>query len=159
MNLVTERCIVRNFMLNDVNDLYKTLSDEEVMKYIEPAFDMEKTKEFIMKAGLCETPMVYALVWKENDKVIGHVIFHSYAEDSYEIGWVINKEYWGKGIADEVTEHLVKYAQKLEISSCVIECTAEQLASKHIAEKNGFIYKKQDEGCDVYQLDFKSDGS
>ena len=159
MNLVTERCIVRNFMLNDVNDLYETLSDEDVMKYIEPAFDREKTKEFILKAGLYETPMVYALVWKENDKVIGHVIFHSYAEDSYEIGWVINKEYWGKGIADEVTKHLVKYARKLKVSSCVIECMAEQLASKHIAEKNGFIYEKQDEGCDVYRLDFKSDGS
>lgn len=154
MNLITTRCIIRKFMSDDVSDLYETLSDEEVMKYIEPAFDMERTKEFVADAGLCEPPLVYALVWKETDRVIGHVIFHHYEEDSYEIGWIINKEYWGKGIADEVTKHLVKYARKLEISSCVIECTAEQLASKHIAEKNGFIYEKQDEGCDVYRLDF-----
>lgn len=154
MNLVTTRCIIRKFMMDDVNDLYKTLSDEEVMKYIEPIFDMEETKEFVINAGLCEPPLVHALVWKETDRVIGHVIFHQYEEDSYEIGWIINKEYWGKGIADEITKALIEHARTLGINSCVIECDAEQSASKHIAEKNDFVYEGQDDDCDVYRLTF-----
>ena len=86
MNIETSRCCVRNLTPEDATDLYKTLSDEKVMEYIEPAFDMEQVKEFIEEAGLCEPPLVYALVWKETNEVIGHVIFHLYDEDSYELG-------------------------------------------------------------------------
>ena len=154
MNLQTLRCIIRKFATDDALDLYKTLSDEKVMEYIEPAFDMEQTKEFIEEAGLCEPPLVYALVWKESGEVVGHVIFHQYEEDSYEIGWIIRREYWGRGIADEVTRALIEYAKGLDINSVVIECDAEQEASKHIALKNGFLYEGEDDGCDVYRLKF-----
>lgn len=152
MNIETSRCIIRNLTPDDAADLYKTLSDEKVMEYIEPAFDMEQVKEFIEDAGLCEPPLVYALEWKENGKVIGHVIFHPYEEDSYEIGWIINRGYWCMGIADEVTKKLIEYAKSLDVNSCVIECDAEQEASKRIALKNGFTYEGEDEGCDVHRL-------
>ena len=102
MRIETSRCIVRNFTMDDVEDLYKTLSDEKVMEYIEPAYGRERVKEFIKEAGLCEPPLVFALVWKETGEVIGQVIFHPYEEDSYEIGWIIRREYWGKGIAGEI---------------------------------------------------------
>jgi len=148
----TERLIVRNFTEKDVDDLFETLSDEAVMKYIEPPFDMEKTKEFIREAGLCELPLVYALEWKETGKVIGHVIFHPYEEDSYEIGWILNRRYWGKGIADEVTKMLVEHARKLQSNSCIIECDERQAASRHIALKNGFVYEGEDDGCSIYRL-------
>lgn len=154
MNLVTANCIIRSFTEDDACDLYETLSDEKVMEYIEPAFDMEETKNFIEEAGLCEPPLVYALVWKETGKVIGHVIFHLYEEDSYEIGWILNKNYWGRGIASELTGALVEYAKGLGIGSCVIECDAEQMASRRIALKNGFLYEGKDDGCDVYRIVF-----
>lgn len=152
MNIVTSRCIIRKFTPDDASDLYKTLSDEKVMEYIEPTFDMEQTKEFIEEAGLSEPPLVYALEWKENGEVIGHVIFHQYEEDSYEIGWIIRREYWGRGIADEVTKALIEYAKGSDINSVVIECDPEQEVSKHIALKNGFLYEGEDDGCDVYRL-------
>ncbi len=152
MFLSAERLIVRNLMETDADDLFETLSDEAVMKYIEPPFDMEKTKKFIREAGLCEPPLVYALEWKETGKVIGHVIFHPYEEDSYEIGWILNRRYWGKGIADEITKILVEHAKKLQSNSCVIECDERQVVSKHIAWKNGFVYEREDDGCSVYRL-------
>lgn len=152
MNLQTSRCIIRNLTPDDAADLYKTLSDEKVMEYIEPAFDMEQVKEFIEDAGLCEPPLVYALEWKENGKVIGHVIFHPYEEDSYEIGWIINRGYWHMGIADEVTKELIEYAKSLNVNSCIIECDSEQEASKRIALKNSFTYEGENDGCDVYRL-------
>lgn len=155
MNIETSRCIIRNFAMDDAADLYRTLSDEEVMEYIEPAFDLEQVKAFIEEVGLCEPPLVYALVWKESSEVIGHVIFHQYEEDSYEIGWIIRREYWGKGIAGELTEVLVENAKGLDdIHSCVIECDPEQEASKRIALKCGFTYEGEDDGCDVYRLRF-----
>ena len=155
MRIETSRCIVRDFTMDDVTDLYKTLSDERVMEYIEPAYGRERVKEFIKEAGLCEPPLVFALVWKETGEVIGQVIFHPYEEDSYEIGWIIRREYWGKGIAGEITDSLVEYTKSLGgIHSIVIECAPEQAASKRIALKKGFTYEGEDDGCDVYRLRF-----
>ena len=41
VDLVTERCYIRKFCMNDVDDLYEVLSDEEVMLYIESAFEQK----------------------------------------------------------------------------------------------------------------------
>lgn len=154
MNLVTEHCIIRNFTTNDADELYETLSNEEVMEYIEPVFDMKRTKEFIETAGLCVPPLVYALIWKDTGKVIGHVIFHQYENDSYEIGWVLNRKYWGKGIAGEVTTSLIDYSKSLEAKSCVIECAPGQKVSQHIAQKNHFVFEGEQDGCAVYRMTF-----
>ena len=78
MELTTQRCIIRNMKMKDADDLYQVLSDARVMMYIEQVFDMERTRRFIRSAGLCEPPLVYAIVWKHTGEVIGHAIFHSY---------------------------------------------------------------------------------
>ena len=154
MNIITPRLIIRDFTLDDSVDLCEVLSNQEVMKYIEHPFTMEQTKEFIKAAGLCEPPLVYALVYKETGKVIGHVIFHLYEEDSYEIGWIVHQDYWGIGIADEVTKALIEEAKNRNVNSLVIECDPEQVASKRIALKNHFIYDGEEDGCDVFRLVF-----
>ena len=152
MELITERCIIRNFSIDDAGDLYSVLSDDVVMKHIEPAFDMDKTIKFIQDAGLSHPPLVYAVVWKRSDKVIGHVIFHPFDTDAYELGWILSKDYWGKGIADELTKALIKYAHDLSVNSCVIECDTRQIASKTIAQKNGFAYEGNIDNLDRYRL-------
>ena len=152
MHLVTSRCLIRSFTADDVPDLYQILSDHTVMEYIEPPFSRTQTEEFVKNAGLCDPPLVYALVWRETNSVIGHVIFHEYEGDSYEIGWIIGRQHWGHGIASEVTAALIEYARELKISSCVIECDPEQTASIKIAQNNGFHYEGEDDGCSVYRL-------
>ena len=152
MELFTKRCMIRNFRQEDEKDLYKVLSDAEVMKYIEPVFDMEKTTDFIKNAGLCEPPLVYAVEILETERVIGHLIFHSYEKSDYEIGWVINRNYWGMGIADELTKAIVEYSKEADIESLVIECDENQAASKNIALKNGFVYQGKTDNLEVYRL-------
>ncbi|MBR3705145.1 MAG: GNAT family N-acetyltransferase [Oscillospiraceae bacterium] len=152
MILETPRCLIRRFTADDAPDLYEILSDSDVMKYIEPPFTRDQTSEFIENIGLCDPPLVYALIWKETEHLIGHVIFHQYKEDSYEIGWIISKEYWGQGIASEVTVSLIEYAKKLKISSCIIECDQKQTTSIRIAHKHGFLYVGKDDNCEVYRL-------
>jgi len=152
MKIFTERCIIRNFRLEDAKDLYEVLSDEEVMKCVEPVFDMEKTVDFIKTAGLCEPPLIYAVELKKTGKVIGHLIFHSYKNNDYEIGWILNQNYWGKGIADELTKRLMEYSKTLDIKSLVIECDENQSASRHIAEKNGFAYERKTDDLEIYRL-------
>ena len=152
MNLSTQRCLIRRLTERDASDLYEVLSCNEVMKYIEPPFTFEQTLDFIKNAGLCTPPLVYALVWEKTGKVIGHVIFHEYEEKSFEIGWIIRKDYWGVGIASEATASLIEYARVQELDSCIIECDPQQTASIRIAEKYGFIYETETDGCAVYRL-------
>ncbi|MBP3398936.1 MAG: GNAT family N-acetyltransferase [Erysipelotrichaceae bacterium] len=152
MNLKTERCLIRNMMMSDADDLYQVLSDESVMVFIESIFDMKRTKDFVKSAGLCEPPLVYAIVWEATDKVIGHAIFHPYEKNDYEIGWILNKDYWGMGIADEVTKGLIKHAKQLDAESCVIECDERQSASKKIAINNGFVYEEKSSNIERYRL-------
>ncbi len=152
MELTTKRCLIRQLKMNDANDLCQVLSDADVMQYIEPVFDIEKTQNFIRSAGLCEPPLVYAIEWKMTGKVIGHAIFHPFEKKDYEIGWVLHKDYWGIGIADEVTKELIRYARVLGAESCVIECDERQTASKRIAMKNGFLYENKTDSLERYRL-------
>lgn len=152
MELITERCIIRNLCIDDAEDLYSVLSDEDVMRYIEPVFDMGKTLQFIQEAGLCNPPLVYAVVWKDSNKVIGHIIFHPFEQHTYELGWILNKDYWRKGIADEITKAMVKYARHSGVKTCIIECDSKQIASKIIAEKNGFVSECSIDNLERYRL-------
>lgn len=88
---------IRKMEERDLEPLYKLLSDEETMKYIEPPYTLEQTEEFHKDCGLAEEPFIYTA---ENEKgdFIGYVIYHDYEEDSMELGWLILREFWGKGM-------------------------------------------------------------
>lgn len=120
MLLETNNLLIRDFKENDINDAYKYLQDEDVMKYVEPTFTFEQTKEFVLEYG-CKRSMVFALEEKCSASVIGHAIFHPYdAVDEYEIGWIINKHCWNKGYAGEVSEALIHHASHDKNASRIV---------------------------------------
>lgn len=155
MRIETNRLVIRNLKINDLEYLYEILSNKEVMKYIEEFFTIEKTKEFIKNAGMAEVPLVYALEMKDTKVLIGHVIFHEYDINSFEIGWIINCNYWGVGIAQEATQMLIEYSKSNGIKSLVIECDYKQLISKNIALKYGFEFEERNVNCEVYRLNLE----
>lgn len=134
---------------SDVDGLYKVLSDEDVMKYIEPPFTIDGTAEFVSRYGLCDDPKVFALIYDKSKQVIGHIIFHVFSDEMlekrygknkvWELGFVISKEYWNQGIAGEVSSALIDYAKVSGISALVIECDTDNTKSLHIAQKLGFV--------------------
>lgn len=139
----TRRCVIRKFERSDLDALYLVLGDPGVMEYIEEPFSYEKTQKFLEENGLIDPARVHALERKENKELIGHVIFHQYENESYEIGWILSKKFWGQGIADELTKALIDHARTRSIKSLIIECAAAQRASKRIAQKNGFQLRAQ----------------
>lgn len=150
--LETSNCIIRNFVLSDVKELYETLSDKEVMEYVEPPFTLGQTAQFIKHIMLSEKPPVFAVEYKETGKVIGHVIYHSYDKNSYELGWILNRKYWGKGIAEELTFSLIEFSKNNGIESLIIECSPKQAVTKHIAQKYHFSYEGMQDDCEIYRL-------
>lgn len=138
MFVETNRLIVRDFLEEDVYGAYQYLSDERVMKFVEPIFSLEQTKEFVLTYG-CEKNMVFALMEKESKKLIGHMIFHPYdSQDEYEIGWILNSDYWGKGYAAEASEALIGYAfENLNANRIVAETVDRNVHALSIIQKLG----------------------
>lgn len=149
-----DEILIRKFQLSDLNELYLILSDPEVMQYIEPPYSFEQTKKFLINAGLCEIPLVFAL--EKAKKFIGYVIFHEYDADSYELGWVLDKRYWSMGYASMITKILISKAAQMN-KNLVIECVPEQKITKHLALTNGFEYIGNIDGLDVFKLKISSE--
>ncbi len=140
---------IRKMTEEDLEDLHALLSDQEVMKYLEAPYTREKTEAFLKKAGLQDLPLVYAA--EEDSRFIGYVIFHGYDEESMEIGWVLRKDYWGRGIASSLTEMLLEKAFVMG-KDAVIECHPGQQATKHLALKLGFSPDGLRDSLEVYRL-------
>ena len=141
---------IRKFTESDFQDLYDTISDPEVMRYIEPPYSAERAIEFLANAGLCDNPLIYAAENNEG-KYVGYVIFHDYDNQSIEIGWLLKRSEWNKGYAKKLTEIMIKQA-KLKGKSVAIECSPEQLLTRHIAMSFGFKYQGEQDGCSIYKL-------
>ena len=134
----------------DLDELYALLSDEAVMRWLEPPFNRAQAERFLEQAGLSEPPLIYAAENAEGE-FLGYAIYHDYDDHSRELGWVLKRSAWRKGYADEMTDLLTARARR-EGKNAVIECVPEQTASAHIARRHCFSYEGRAGGCDVYRL-------
>ena len=139
---------IRRFREDDLQAVCELLSDEEVMRYIEPPFSLQQTEAFLHFAGLSQSPLIYAVETANRD-FVGYVIYHDYDGESKEIGWVLRRAFWGRGYAGRLTKQLIEKAYA-EGKSAVLECSPAQAVTRHIAEKFGFAYLGQRDGCEVY---------
>ncbi len=146
----TERLKIRKFGEADLDNLYSLLSNVEVMKYLEAPFTKDATDAFLFQYGIVENPLIYA-VDKKDGTFIGYIIYHPYNVDSYEIGWILNKRFWRKGYAGELTQCLIGDA-RCKCKNLIIECSPAQFATKRIALKYGFKFVENRDGLDVYSL-------
>lgn len=78
----TERMIIRDFTINDVNDLYEILGDEETMRYSEPAYTLEQTKNFLKEFCIDRKGAAAAAI-KDTGKVIGYILFAQIEDGRY----------------------------------------------------------------------------
>ena len=140
---------IRKMEEHDLAPLYELLSNEQVMRYLEPPYSKEKTVRFLERAGLSDPPLIYAV--EQDGLFIGYVIFHDYDETGMEIGWVLHPTIWGNGVASALTGQLIERSRELK-KQPVIECVPEQETTRHLALKFGFEYEGSKDGVDVFRL-------
>lgn len=150
MLIETERLIIRDFSAGDVNDLHEILSDNETMKNCEPAYDLEKTKNFLEEFCIAKKG-AFAAALKDSDKVIGYILFNSWGNDIYEMGWIFNKNYWRNGYAYEACSKLMAYGfREMNIHKIVAEAIDAE-KSVRLMEKLGMkregIQRSQTKDC------------
>ena len=134
----TERLVIRRFTSGDWQDLYAYLSDEEVVRF-EPysAFNEEEAiKEAERRAN---DTSFWAVCLKENHKLIGNLYFCQQDPKEFmtwEIGYVFNKAYGGKGYATESAYRLLQYGfEECNAHRIQANCNPQNTSSWRLLER------------------------
>ena len=146
--LETERCVVRELTLDDLDALFELYGDGEIDKYTDSLYPYEEEKEF--QCAYIENMYRYFgyglwLVFsKETGELIGRagLEHREYDEEiELELGYIIGTKHQGKGYATEVCEAILDYAKEncgFERINALVE--NENISSIKLAQKLGFIH-------------------
>ena len=133
----TERLILRRYKKEDLQDLFEYLSDKDVVEY-EPY----KTMTFDEAKGNLEwrigTDEMIAVELKSSHKMIGNVYLGKRDFEALEMGYVFNRNYWGKGYAAESCEALIAQAFSNGVHRIYAECDPLNENSWKLLEALGF---------------------
>jgi RimJ/RimL family protein N-acetyltransferase len=137
----TPRLLVRAFRLEDADDLYEYLSQEEVYRF-EPGdpVDREKAQELAME--MSASSCFWAVELKAACKVIGQVYFEQVEPQrimTWELGYILSPRYQRQGYATEALSALLQRGfAAAGIHRVVAHCNPENTASWKLLEKLGF---------------------
>ncbi len=136
-HIETERLILRRYIVSDLEDLYLYLSDPEVVRF-EPYRPMsrEETAEELKRR--IASPEMIAVEHKETGRLIGNVYLGERDFQAKELGFVFNREFWGKDFASESCRAVVSRAFSEGVHRIFAECDPENENSWRLLEALGF---------------------
>ena len=147
--LETKRCILRPVTLDDAKDLFQYYKEDIVVRYL--PFNKHKTladtKRFISLFFLNNYKQGkighYAIVFKNDKRVIGNVGFNNIPINSSEgeIGICINPNYWGYNISTELAIELLRYGfEELKLKKIIATTFGTNKYSQKSLNNLGFNY-------------------
>lgn len=145
----TKRFILRKFTKNDIDDLYEYASDNKVTRYL--SWDTYKNRDMAVKY-IEDILLKYSkneiapwgIEWKENSKLIGSIDFVKYEEKNFsaEIGYVLNRKYWNKGIMTEAVEAIIKFGfEEMNLNRIEMRHNVMNIGSERVMQKNALKYE------------------
>lgn len=147
--LTTERCVIKEFSMEYLDDLFVLYAGEGMTDYIEPLYPYEQEKEY-QEAYIKHMYGFYGYgMWIVCDKQTGKLIGRAGVEHreeldgEMELGYAIGVPYQRKGYATEVCKAILKYARE-QLSQQSVCCLIEEgnTVSERFAEKLGFSPEK-----------------
>ncbi len=84
-----------------------------------------------------DSPEFYEFAVLYGDEHVGAVSVY-FENGAGELGWILNKKYWGRGITTEAARAMVRYfAENMGTTHFIAHCDAENTASRRVMEKLG----------------------
>jgi len=145
--LETSRLILRAWTLEDAPKLFEICSDAKVMKYLgtgKPYETVEQADDFLHWAvkyqeenGFCR----WAVLKKETKEIVGSCGFaRPHGTEEIELGYLLARKFWGKGLATEAAAACLKYGfEELKFKEVIAMTDLENVASQKVLEKIGFM--------------------
>lgn len=147
--LETERLILRPVERSDASAIYRYSSDPRVTEFV--TYDTYSSMDdaynsldhFFLNRDPEKQFEALALVLKENNEMIGTVDSGPLRfGDMVEIGYVLHRDYWNLGLMSEAVDAYVRYLfDEKNIRRIEISHIAENVGSKRVIEKTGFVYE------------------
>ena len=151
--LFTERTLVREISLSDLDELFSLYEDESITEYTEPLYGRREEEEYTKQ--YIETMYYYYgyglwTVWnRKTGQLIGRVGIDQRADETtgetwLELGYIIGKNWQRQGYATEVCQKVIEYAKEnlhFPILYCVIH--PQNTVSIHLAKKLGFRFERR----------------
>ena len=152
--LETNRLILRPWKYDDLEDLFEYASVPGVGEMAGFAHhkDIEESKTILDM--FIKEKKTFAIVFKENNKVIGSLGIELYGREEAlseffnykgrEIGYALSKDYWGRGLMPEAVNAVIVYLfTKLDYDFLLCGHFDKNNQSKRVQEKCGFVpYRK-----------------
>lgn len=147
--LTTERLTLRKMLVADTSDMYEYASRQDVTTYLtwQPHPDRDYTREYLQYlGGRYSAGMFYdwAVVYEPDCKMIGTCGFTAFncTSDSAEVGYVLNPEYWGKGIATEALTRVLQFAfEELKLNRVEARFMEDNERSRRVMEHVGMTFE------------------
>ncbi len=147
--LTTPRLTLRKMMVADTSDMYEYASRPDVTKYLtwNPHPDRSYTREYLEYLGnRYAAGMFYdwAVIYEPDCKMVGTCGFTSFncSSDSAEVGYVLNPEYWGRGIATEALMRVLAFGfEDLGLHRIEARFIEGNDQSRRVMEKVGMTYE------------------
>ena len=150
--LETDRLILRAWEITDLDDFFEYASVEGVGEKAGWEHHKSKDKSLEILKMFIEEKKVFAIVLKENQKVIGSIGIEELSEEldkdldnlvGRELGYVLNKDYWNKGIMKEAVSKVVDYCfNTLKLNFLMASYFNHNIASKKVLENLNFKFYK-----------------
>jgi len=148
--------MLRRLTPEDAEQVFFLRSDQNIMQFLskEPAASIKEAEDFITRInnGIDNNEAImWAIVLKENpSKTIGTICFWRILKEHCraELGYVLNPEYWRKGIMKEAIYKTLDYGfSTMRLHSVEARINPDNIASAAVLEATGFVreaYFKED---------------
>ncbi|WP_085524038.1 GNAT family N-acetyltransferase [Tuberibacillus sp. Marseille-P3662] len=148
--LETDRLLLRKLSLNDLDDIFEFSSDPEVAHHM--TWEINKSKDetlnhfikIVIDGYEKGQSAEWALVLKESHKVIGTCSFVDWSNEhkKAELGYVLNKNYWGHGFASEAIKALIRYGfEVIHLNRIEGGCDTDNIGSEKVMLKVGMTFE------------------
>lgn len=143
MILETKRLYLREMNATDFEDLCGMLCDQEVMYAYEHAFSLEEAQKWLQRQIQCyhdDGVGLWAVIQKTDGAMVGQCGITKQKlphKEVWEVGYLLKKEYWGKGYATEASNGCIQYAfQELKLTHIYSIIRDNNIASQRVAIAN-----------------------
>lgn len=138
----TERLLLRPLVREDAGDVFEWVGDPIVNTYMPYSLyqNIGQVGEWI--GSLEDDDNEFAFCLKDIHKVIGSgSITFDPPSKAYELGYNLNRAFWGKGYATEAAKAMIQWAyHTLQVRDFVARHANANAASGNVIKKCGFLF-------------------
>lgn len=147
--ITTDRLIIRDFHINDLEAYHQLISDDKVMFYLRDIMSdsLDKTKRKLDDA-IAQSKMTkgrerhfYAIELEETQEFVGSIGYtvKDVGDEgmTVEFGYFIREKFWRKGIVTEAAKDVFDYAFNNGVYTISTGCVTANVASEKIMQRLG----------------------